>query len=375
MTKISNHNANQKRNRKGIKTALTGLGFNLVLGIGKLVAGLVTSSIGIMSDGINNLSDVGANIVTVSSFAVSSKKADSKHPFGHGRFEYIAGVIMSALIIVMAVELVISSITRLVSNETQTKFSIVALVVMLVSVFAKGFMAVFYWVRNRTIHSDTLKASMLDSGMDAIASTSVAVAFALDGKVSFPFDSIAGIFCALLIAFGGVKLIISTVNKLMGGGRDEEVERLIANLVSQSQQALGYHDLRVHDYGAGRKVASVDVELDRTMSFDMVHKVAHEIEIEAMHSGVSLVVHPDPVDTTDQEQSQMRHQIICSLEKFEGNATFHEFEIDREKYLVSLHLRLSEDLMRIKEVVTADIIQEIKSVLENYDVKVEYDFL
>lgn len=369
---MSNHN---DRQRQGVITAAIGLVLNLILGAGKLAVGIFTGSMSIVSDGVNNLSDVGTSVVTVGSFAVASKKADHGHPYGHGRAEYVASFIVSAVIIFVGAELVISSATRLITKNAAATFSVTALVLLIVSAAVKCFMAVMYTLKNRKVRSDVLRAAAFDSISDCASTALVAVAFGLDKISSFPFDSIAGILCAGLIVYGGIRLILSTVNKLMGGGSDGEVESLIASIASENPLVLGVHDLRVHDYGAGRKVASVDAEFNRELSFEAVHSAVDEMEKKAASSGVNLVVHPDPVDISDERLLQVRRAVIKTLEAYGEGASFHELSIDRQNMLIGLHLGLDERLMKEKEGVTEAIISSVKSIDEAYSVKVEYDFL
>lgn len=361
------------REKRGVRTAIVGLALNLLLGVSKLVAGIFTGSMAVTADGINNLSDVGTSAVTVSSFALSSKKADKEHPFGHGRFEYIAGFVISAIILLVGAELIISSVNRLIEKDVTMTFSTLAFALLCVSVAVKAFMAVFYYVRNRKIGSDTLKAACFDSTADAVSTFLVGTAFLLDGIVAFPFDAVGGILTALFIVFGGFKLVLSTINKLMGGGHDEEVENAVTELVREYDEVLGIHDLMVHDYGAGRKVASVDAEFDMNMPFVAVHSVVDAIEREAeKRLGVSLVVHPDPVNVTDESYLQLCHAVRKVTDKYGKNATFHELTVDNDQ--ISLHLRLGDKLMKVKETVTAEIVGAISEQKPDAKVTVICEF-
>ena len=364
------------RERQGVVTAIVGLALNLLMGVGKLVCGLITGAVSIVADGVNNLSDVGTSAVTVGSFALSSKKADREHPYGHGRTEYIASFIVSAIVLIVGAELAISSVERIVNGSNAVKFSLVALVVLIVSFSVKAFMACFYLIKNRKIKSDVFKASALDSVTDCVSTAFVAVAFALDGVTKVPFDSIAGIVAAVLIITGGIKLVLEVINKLLGKAADEETERQVFEAVTAHEEVLGVHDLMLHDYGAQRRIASIDAEFDENRSFSEVHAIVDKIEREVYGSlGINLVVHPDPVSSTDEEYLEFRHRAIEALARYGNEASFHELAVESENKQVSLHLRLGKKLMKYKEFVTAELIESMTAQKEGWSVIVQYDFL
>ena len=363
------------REKEGVVTAITGLALNLVLGALKLAFGLITGSLSMLSDAVNNLSDVGTSAVVVSSFAVSRKKADCGHPYGHGRFEYVAGFIVSIIIIFVGAELVSSSVKRLMTDERST-YSTAALAVLCASIAVKAAMAVMYAVKNKRVKSDTLSATCFDSVSDCVVTALVAAAFVAAKFTDFPVDALCGIVAALFIIFGGVKIVVGTVNRLLGERPDGTTEKEIAELVTASPLVLGYHDLMVHDYGAEHKIASVDAEFDKNLSFVEVHAAVDEIERKAYSEyKINLVVHSDPIDTSDPRYIAVRRAVVAALETYGRNASFHELAIDDENKTVSLHLRLSESLMRERDHVTAEVMSAVDGVLEGYSVTAEYDFM
>ena len=342
------------REREGVITALTGLTLNLVLGAIKLAFGIVTGSLSMLSDAVNNLSDVGTSAVVVSSFAISRKKADSGHPYGHGRFEYVAGFIVSIIIIFVGAELVSSSVRRFFTGEKST-YSLAALVVLVLSIAVKAFMAVMYAAKNKRVKSDTLTAACFDSVSDCVVTALVA---------------------ALFIVFGGFKIVVGNVNRLLGERPDGATEQEIAEIVSESPLVLGYHDLMVHDYGAEHKVASVDAEFDKNLSFVEVHAAVDEIERKAYSKyKINLVVHSDPVDVSDSRYLAVRRAVVAALEVYGRDASFHELVIDDKNKTVGIHLRLGEKLMRERDHITAEVMSAVDSVLTGYTVTAEYDFM
>lgn len=363
------------REKEGVVTALTGLVLNLVLGALKLAFGLITGSLSVMSDAVNNLSDVGTSAVVVSSFAVSRKKADCGHPYGHGRFEYVAGFIVSIIIIFVGAELVSSSVQRFFTGE-KSAYSTAALITLVVSIAVKAFMAVMYAVRNKRVKSDTLTAACFDSVSDCVVTALVAAAFVASKFTDFPVDALCGVVAALFIIFGGVKIVAGTVNRLLGERPDGTTEKEIAALVTASPLVLGYHDLMVHDYGAEHKIASVDAEFDKDLPFVEVHAAVDEIERKAYSEyKINLVVHSDPVDVSDPRYVEVRHAVVAALEIYGRDASFHELTIDDENKTVGIHLRLGERLMKERDHVTAEVMSAVDGVLEGYSVTAEYDFM
>lgn len=363
------------REREGVITALTGLTLNLVLGAIKLAFGIVTGSLSMLSDAVNNLSDVGTSAVVVSSFAISRKKADSGHPYGHGRYEYVAGFIVSIIIIFVGAELVSSSVRRFFTGEKST-YSLAALVVLVLSIAVKAFMAVMYAAKNKRVKSDTLTAACFDSVSDSVVTALVAAAFVAARFTDFPIDALCGVVAALFIVFGGFKIVVGNVNRLLGERPDGATEQEIAEIVSESPLVLGYHDLMVHDYGAEHKVASVDAEFDKNLSFVEVHAAVDEIERKAYSKyKINLVVHSDPVDVSDSRYLAVRRAVVAALEVYGRDASFHELVIDDKDKTVGIHLRLGEKLMRERDHITAEVMSAVDSVLTGYTVTAEYDFM
>lgn len=370
-----NREKSSARDREGVITALIGLALNLALGVAKLVFGIFTGSVSIMSDAANNLSDVGTSAVTVGSFVLTGKKADRDHPYGHGRYEYIAGLIISVLIVMVGFELIKTSVSRILGGES-AEFSLAALIVLIVSVAVKLSMAVMYTVRNRKLKSETIAAARFDSISDCIVTSIVAAAFVASAYTSFPVDAVCGIAAALFIVVGGIKILSQMLNKLLGGRASSEVENELNELILSYPSVLGTHDLRVHDYGEEHKIASADAEFDKNMSFAAVHEIVDEIERAAYKKfGINLVVHSDPVDVSDERYLTVRRAVVSVLEPYGVEASFHELNFDDENKVISLHLRLAERLMRERDAILSEIIDAVSAVINGYSVSAEYDFM
>ncbi|MFR1566262.1 MAG: cation diffusion facilitator family transporter [Christensenellales bacterium] len=370
-----NDEKNKIREKEGVITAAAGLLLNLILGGIKLAFGLITGSLSIMSDAVNNLSDVGTSAVTVSSFVISGKKADREHPYGHGRFEYVAAFVVSALVLIVGAELLISSVKSLFSGD-RAEYSLPALIVLIISIAVKFVMGMMYFIRNKSVKSDTLKAACFDSFSDCAVTTLVAVSFIASGFTDFPVDAACGIAASGFIIFGGLKIVLSTVNRLLGCDCGDEVEKDIAELVKSEPLVLGVHDLMVHDYGAAHKVASVDAEFDKNLSFIKVHDAVDRIERAAYFKyNINLVVHSDPVDVSDARFVSVRRAVISALEPYGRDASFHELCIADEQKTIRLHLKLSEKLMKEREHILSEVIESVSASLPGFTVDAEYDFM
>ena len=364
-----------ERERSAVLTAIVGFICNLTLGAAKLVVGFISGSLSVAADAANNLSDCGVSAVVVFSFLMSSKRPDREHPYGHGRYEYIASFVVALVVLMVGAELVISSAKGLIT-PVKPEFSPVTLGVLIGSIVVKSGMAIMYSVRNRKIGSDTLKAAAFDSISDCVVTAIVTAAFVSSLFTDFPVDGVCGLAAGVFVAFGGLKIVGATVNKLLGYNSDYDLKRELVTLVLSDPHVLGAHDLMIHDYGAENKVASVDAEFDSNLSFVEVHAVVDGIEREAYRRyRVNLVVHSDPIDVSNPEFNNLRHAMIAALEPYGRRASFHEMHVDDRDKKVSVHLCLDEKLTAHKEIVVAALMQAVADHTKGYSLEVTYDFL
>lgn len=369
MTKTS------ERERSAVLTAVVGLICNLTLGAAKLVVGLISGSLSVAADAANNLSDCGVSAVVVFSFIMSGKRPDREHPYGHGRYEYIASFVVALAVLMVGAELVISSVKGLISPE-KPEFSLVTLGVLIGSIVVKSGMAIMYTLRNRKVKSDSIRAAAFDSISDCIVTAIVTAAFLISRVTDFPVDGVCGLAAGAFVAFGGLKIVGGTVNRLLGNDCDYDVRREITTLVLSDPLVLGAHDLMIHDYGAENKVASVDAEFDCNLPFVKVHDVVDKIEREAYRRyRVNLVVHCDPIDVGNPKYNDIRHAMIAALEPYGRRASFHEMHVDDENKKVGVHLCLDKDLTAHKQVVVAALMQAVADHTDGYSLEVNYDFL
>ncbi len=282
----------------GKLAGLTGIVCNIFLAGLKILAGLVTGSVAITGDGINNLTDCASSVVTLLGFRMAQRPADGEHPFGHGRYEYISGVVVAALVLLAGAELAKSSFQKILHPQA-VPFTALTLAILLLSIGVKLWMAVFNRKLGKLIGSKTLEATAQDSRNDVIATSAVLLSFLLDALLHTPTDGFVGMGVALFILWSGISLAKNTVDPLIGTQADQEMVEQLRSLILAHQRILGIHDLLIHDYGPGHCFATVHAEMDAGESPLDAHDQLDHIEQEAMRRlGIHLVIHYDPIAET-----------------------------------------------------------------------------
>ncbi|MBQ8768200.1 MAG: cation transporter, partial [Oscillospiraceae bacterium] len=290
------------RSAIGKLSGVVGIIANLLLFAGKLVAGLLSGSVSITADAMNNLSDASSSIVTFVGFKLAEKPADEDHPYGHARFEYLSGLAVAALIIVIGFELAKTSVQK-IFNPAAVAFSGVTVAVLLGSIAMKLWLAIFNGTLSKKIHSGTLAATAADSRNDCVTTAAVLLAGTVEYFTSWQVDGFMGLAVALFILWSGAKLAKETVDPLLGEAASPELQALIVDYISANPKVLGYHDLMVHDYGPGQRFASLHVEMDQKEDPLLCHEIIDDIERECLQShNIHLVIHYDPVVTDDPER-------------------------------------------------------------------------
>lgn len=282
----------------GKLAGLTGIVCNIFLAGLKILAGLVTGSVAITGDGINNLTDCASSVVTLLGFRMAQRPADGEHPFGHGRYEYISGVVVAALVLLAGAELAKSSFQKILHPQA-VPFTALTLAILLLSIGVKLWMTVFNRKLGKLIGSKTLEATAQDSRNDVIATSAVLLSFLLDALLHIPMDGFVGMGVALFILWSGISLAKNTVDPLIGTQADQELVEQLRSLILAHQRILGIHDLLIHDYGPGHCFATVHAEMDAGESPLDAHDQLDHIEQEAMRRlGIHLVIHYDPIAET-----------------------------------------------------------------------------
>ena len=317
------------REAYGRLAGIVGVICNVLLFAGKLAVGTLSGSVAITADAVNNLSDASSSVVTLVGFRLAAKPADNGHPYGHSRIEYLAGLAVAAMILLIGAELLKSSVAKILHPEA-VEFSAAAVVVLVLSILAKLWMALFNTKLGKKIGSTALAATAADSRNDAIATGAVLVC-AIVGRVSgLMLDGYVGLLVALFILWSGISIARDTINPLLGQAPDETLVWQLAEKITSYKGILGIHDLMVHDYGPGRRVASAHAEVDYRMNILDAHELLDDIEREVkaeLH--VELVLHCDPIVTDDAESNALRERIAAFLRERDPRLSIHDFRMVR----------------------------------------------
>jgi len=320
----------QSRTKSGMSAGIFGIVCNLLLAVMKFTIGLFTGSISIQADAVNNFSDCAASVTSLIGFKMASKEADREHPFGHGRIEYIAGLVVSFLVIAISFEFFKSSLARIFS-PAPVEYRLSLLVVLLLSIAAKFCMGVHYLRISRKIGSVAVKAAAVDSFSDMAVTSVAVVAFALSTVTSLPIDGYAGLIVAVFIFIGGIRMVRDTLDPLLGHSPDQTLANEVIARLNGYEQILGVHDLIMHDYGPDRVMASVHAEIPMDLSFKDAHGLIDDAESDVLEAlGISLVIHGDPVDTKDLELQRVRSLLRRVLRTIDPALAFHDLRFHRD---------------------------------------------
>lgn len=311
------------RERYGSFASVVSIVLNLALAGSKIIFGLIAGSISIVADGINNLSDASSNIVALVGFKLAARPADAGHPYGHGRYEYLSAFITSVLILVVGVELVKSSIERIMVPEAPS-LSAAVIVTMLVSIAVKLWMARLNQRMGARIGSASLEAAAQDSKNDVITTSAVLIAALIAHITGLNLDGWAGLAVGLYIMWSGFDLVRSTVSLLLGQTPDPKLVQHIYSTIMSYDGVLGTHDLMVHDYGPGRKFVSAHVEMAAEQDPMSAHDTIDNIEERLLSEGLMCVLHYDPIVTSDAAIGTMRRWISEHITQIHPKLTIHD---------------------------------------------------
>ena len=321
----------QVRSAIGKLSGAVGIISNLLLCALKLLAGALAGSVSVTADALNNLSDATSSIVTLAGFKLAEKPADEDHPYGHARFEYLSGLAVAGLIIVIGFELAKSSLEKIFS-PTPLTVSVPMVIVLGISILVKLWMSLCNRFLGNHIQSGTLLATAADSRNDVIATGAVLVSALLEALTHWHLDGWVGLGVALFILYSGVDTAKTTISPLLGEAASPELRRLIVKTVTNDPRVLGFHDLMVHDYGPGQRFASIHVEMDQREDPILCHEIIDDLERACLEAhNVHLVIHYDPVVTNDPEQNALRDLMQNTLTAFDDRLTLHDFRMVKGK--------------------------------------------
>ena len=315
------------RRAYGMLCSLTGIGLNILLFLGKYLAGRLSGSIAMTADAFNNLSDAGSSVITLLGFRMAAKKPDPGHPFGHGRIEYLSGVAVSLIIIVVGVQLGLESIDKIISPEP-VDAGLVPMLVLVASICVKGYMFAYNRGIGRKINSPGMSATALDSLSDCIATGVVLISMLLARFADVNIDGWGGAAVAIFIIFSGFKAAKETLSPLLGNPPDPQLVRDITDIVMSHPEVLNVHDLIVHDYGPGRLMISLHAEVPGDGDIYALHDAIDTAEYELQQKlGCSAVIHMDPVSPDGTKTAHMREELAEAAKAIDPRLTIHDFRI------------------------------------------------
>ncbi len=356
------------RRAYGTLGSVVGIIFNLILAAGKYAVGFLFGAISLMADGINNLSDAGSQIISFISFKMAAKPADRDHPFGHARIEYVASMIVSFFVLLVAWNLLSESVTKIFDPEMSTEFSWIMIIVLGISVIVKLWLCLFNRRLADKIGSSVMKATAADSLSDAIATAAVLVAMLVFKFTGFDADGYMGVVVAVIIFIAGIKILNETKNAILGESADPEVVDGVKRIVAEFPDALGIHDMVVHSYGPGNTIVTLHIEVDGENSVfdshDMIDMIERRLNSEL---GIHSNIHMDPIVTNDEEVSSMREAVRGLVKEIDTRLDIHDFRFVRGV----THTNLIFDINVPFEVKMSDndLKNEISSRISKYNEK------
>ena len=364
------------RTAAGTLSGGVGICANALLFLGKILVGIFSGSVSITADAMNNLSDASGSILTMVGFRLAEKPADAHHPYGHARFEYLSGLAVAVMIMLIGFELARTSVEKIL-HPVPVAFSGVTAAVLMASIGVKLWLFAFNRKLGNHIHSTALLAAAADSRNDCIATLAVLAAGVVESVFDLRVDGIMGLAVAVFILYSGWQLARETISPLLGEGADPELRQKIVDYVQEHPKVLGYHDLMVHDYGPGRQYASLHVEMDAREEPLVCHEIIDDMERECLRShGIHLVIHYDPVVTDDPVLKELKQRIGQLLQNWDHRLSLHDFRMVPGKRHMNLvfDVALPSDLTGQEQTIVSQIEQTLNAEDPlTYHVKITFD--
>lgn len=363
------------RQRYGVVSGVVGILCNALLCTAKIAAGLLTGSVSIVADGINNLSDGGSCVVSLLGFKMAGKPADDKHPFGHGRIEYVAGLIVSFIIVLMGVELAKTSLDKIFHPE-EISFSWITPAVLGISILVKLWMCFFNRKMGDKIDSAVLRATAMDSLSDVAATSAVLAGFVIGYWARVNLDGYLGVLVALFILYTGVSTAKGTLDLLLGEAPDPEFVKQIQQEVLSYPEIIGVHDLIVHNYGPGHSVVSLHAEVPCDVDILKIHDTIDNAERDLKKKfDCEVVIHMDPIITDDKETNEIHQKLSSIVRLLDSRVTIHDFRMVKGPTHTNLifdivvphQFRLTDDQ------VVESLRQAVKALDARYEIVVNVD--
>ena len=317
----------QVREKYGSVFSVFSIICNIIMVIFKLAVSFITNSVSIRADAFNNLSDVGSNLATLFGFKLSNKHPDADHPYGHGRMEYVSGMIVSFLILLMGFEAAKESVLKIIHPE-EIYSSLAALVVLVASIIIKLIMAYMNNTAGKDIDSDALKAAGQDSINDSLVTGATLVCLIIHEITNLHIDAYVGLIASLLVLKSGIEIFSDVLDTILGKAPDKQLIRELENTICAHEKVLGVHDLMLHDYGPSQKFMSLHVEVDASIPVIEMHDEIDNIELEILDKyKILTTIHMDPIDTKDTLANSLKGKVLDAVKSINPDYKIHDFRI------------------------------------------------
>ena len=364
---------NSNRDNVGVKCGLIGIICNVLLVIIKGILGFVLSSVSLIGDAINNLSDSLSSIINVFSFKFNNKPADKEHPYGHKKSEYIGGLLVSVLILFVSFELFSSSLSKVFDGGILEITWYIWLVLGL-NIFVKLFMAILYRSAYLKINSIVLKASYKDSVNDILTTLVIVIGLYFGDLFNISIDGYLGLGLSIYIFISGIKLVKESINKLMSDTIDEDIQNEIVNDVKQNEYVLGVHDVLSHKYGEGKAFMSMHVEMDASFTLLLAHEIIDEIERKIKDEyNIDFLIHIDPIDLQDDNLKNIKNTIYKIINDIDINISCHDIRLSKDEERVYLDLELPYEYS-LKSKMFLDLVNNEITRRLGYKVSIEINY-
>ncbi|WML33011.1 cation diffusion facilitator family transporter [Clostridium sp. OS1-26] len=366
------------RERYGYLGGIMGALINMALFGIKFTVGIVVNSIAVTAEAFNNLSDVASSLVTIFGFKLSGKPADKEHPFGHGRIEYISGLIVAFLVMMVGYEFVKSSFNR-IKKPAPVSFSLIPFVLLLISIVLKVWLGGFYKDIGNKIDSSALRASSVEAISDVFSTAAVALALLASRFTALPIDGYIGMVVSLVILYAGFNLIKDTLDPLLGTAPEKELVESIQEMLLDYEYINGVHDLLVHNYGPGRIIASIHAEIPSNIPIVKIHEIIDRAEKEISTAlDIYLAIHMDPINTDDKEILEARQELAETLKTLPIVKSFHDFRVvgegENKNLIFDVVIGADHKLTKSEELnLQKDINFKLKKLYPNYNAVITID--
>ncbi|MEE0966156.1 MAG: cation diffusion facilitator family transporter [Bacilli bacterium] len=367
------------RERYGIVCSVLSIICNSFMVVFKLLFGFMIHSVALQADGFNNLSDVGSNLATLFGFKLASKHPDSDHPYGHGRYEYIAGLVISFLILMVGFSSAKESLLKMI-EPTEVLFEWSAIIVIIVSILIKLWMFYFNNKAGMMIDSTSLKAAGQDSLNDVLTSSATLISIILGLFTDLPVDGFIGLIVSIIVLKSGIEIFHDTVNPLLGMAPDKELVNEIHKFVMNYDKVIGIHDFMMHDYGPGRKYLTFHAEVDSHEDIVDVHEQLDKMERDILNDfNILTTIHMDPIDIHDERTLDLKMKVAYIVDEINENYSIHDFRVvygKRQSKLIFDVLIPSDDTTK-HSIIRKEIEKKIKELDDSYNcvIQVEHSFI